>query len=76
MGFTTGRMLTPQEQEVKFRLTQSHNQTWQKDCGEGAALGEGRKQQLLVHQPESKALRLHNTAVRTLQSERTTSSVC
>ena len=45
-------MLTPQEQQVKFRLTQSlDNQTWQKDWG-GAALGEGRKQQLLVHQPE------------------------
>lgn len=30
-GFRAGRMLTRQEQEVKFRLTQSHNQTWQKD---------------------------------------------
>lgn len=39
-----------------------------RECGE--ALGEGRKQQLLVHQPESKALRLHNTAVQTLQRER------
>lgn len=28
--FAAGRMWTPQEQEVKFRLTQSHNQTWQK----------------------------------------------
>lgn len=33
--FAAGRMLTPQEQEVKFRLTQSHNQTWQKDWGGG-----------------------------------------
>lgn len=42
----------------------------------GSALGEGREQQLLVHQPESKALRLYNTAVQTLQSERCTPSQC
>lgn len=35
----------------------------------GAALGEGRERQLLVHQPDSKALRLHNSAAQTLQSE-------
>lgn len=40
----------------------------------GAALGEGRKQQLLVYQPESKTLRLLYTAVQTLLSERITSS--
>lgn len=38
--FAAGRMLTPQEQEVKFGLTQSHNQTWQKDWGWGSIRGQ------------------------------------
>lgn len=48
MGFTAGRMLTPQEQEVKFRLTQSHNQTWQKDWGVSI---RGRKKAAAVSLP-------------------------